>query len=570
MRLIRVTDGADNVYTIDIDNETAIGIDFQVYDFKEPGKRKINISNSFTIPSTIHNLKIFGFPGNVHTKSIRFYDNWYIDYWIDNIQFIKKARLRIEQVDLQANRISLFIFEKPDIWEQFKAFLWPDFITEFLTWMRDVKGFPVLQGAEGPSWTYFNGTIAQFVDAYKDTSEGIILPHYFGNLAKYQPYGSLNFKENNKLISLYFMDVDPTFTDDTRYCEGGHFCIFAKTIFEFLEYKYSLNFHTAGGVFTANVWDDVVIKSVYTPARDICLYTVNGTEWAFFERNKILFGTGYFEPYHDIEDKPDKSLYDFIIAFIQHFNIIVEIDETETNIKLRRFDDIETFGKIVNWSGLAKKPIFKPAIDGYAQNNYIKFSAINPGGSEFLNAKLITCNNKGIDIETDLFKIDAYIPSFSISNSSPVLDIEDSFETFQFFRNSGNNINVSVYISNRVLDYEYHILSSLHIPALIDMSTEYLLLEAALQYPEFYEVEKWLSLHDMINYDPYNLYYFQEVNGLCFINKISGFNPEKSKSPTKLELIKISSKSPPPIYVTDFWTDGIADVYTDGTGDQYY
>ena len=42
----------------DIDDKTAIGIDLQAYDFKDPGKLKVNVSNSFSIPATAVNLRI--------------------------------------------------------------------------------------------------------------------------------------------------------------------------------------------------------------------------------------------------------------------------------------------------------------------------------------------------------------------------------------------------------------------------------------------------------------------------------------------------------------------------------
>jgi hypothetical protein len=45
MRLLRF-----NGQDIDIDEQTSIGIDIQCFDIKSPLQRKINISNSFTIP----------------------------------------------------------------------------------------------------------------------------------------------------------------------------------------------------------------------------------------------------------------------------------------------------------------------------------------------------------------------------------------------------------------------------------------------------------------------------------------------------------------------------------------
>ena len=574
MRLIRVTDSDGNIYTLDIDDTTAIGIDFQAYDFKEPAKRKVNISNSFTVPATIQNLKIFGYPGNVHTRSKRFYDNWYVDYWIDNVHFVKNARLRIESVDMEAKRISLFIFEKPAIWDQFKEFMWPDFIAEFLVWMRDEKSLPVMVG--GSSTHEFGGSMNAFLASYIGNTEGITLPHLKGNMRLYYDESSSSFVEREwnpadfatGVISLYLYDE---VGDDKFYIEGGHFCIFIKTIFEFLEYKYSVNFYTAGGVFGGNIWDDVIISKVYTPARDISVYANDDFNvWAFFKRNDSF--PGYFDPHHDAEDKPDKSMYDFIFAVFNYFNIIAVVDEQQVNIKLRRFDEIQDYGRVKNWSGLAKKPSFKPFVDGWAQNNYVKFASVYDGGDPYLNSKNIVCKNLSLDNNEDIIEVDCYMPSVTALYNTPCIDLEASFETFQFFVNSTSlqTKKTSIRIFNRantVDEVEYIFLYNAQ---LIALNTEYQLLESALEYPEFYEVEKWLSLQDMVNYDPYNLYYFQEVNGTCYINKISGFNPEKSKEPTKIELIKINNSSPDPVYITDYWTDGVDDDFMDGEGDYYY
>lgn len=575
MRLIRVTDVDGNVYQLDIDDSTSIGIDFQAYDFKEPGKRKINISNSFTVPATSHNMRAFGFPGNVHTCSNRFYEKWYIDYWIDNIHFVKNARMRLEQIDLEANRITLFIFEKTDIWEDMRNLLWPDMIPELLLWLRDEKGYPVMfSQSESDA---FNGTMEQFLNQYVGNTEGLTFPFYFGNLAKFQKYGETEFSETEwelygwwGTISLYRYSVDPSTPTDEYMAEGGHFSIFARTLFEFLEDKYGYNFYTAGGGFAGNIWDDSIISSVYTPIRDICVSTITGNKWAFFQRNESY--PGYFYPYKDTGDKTDKSVFDFVQSFFHHFNIVIDSDDNSTDVKLRRFDDITLHGRVYDWSDLAKQPLFKPYVTGYAQNNYIKFASVYTGGNEYLNSKTIVCGNTSLDTESDLFTIDAHIPGFSKIYTAPLLDTEESFETFQFFVNAAPpmlNIAKRVRCSNRHNNAEYTANVVMLTAQLVRLSTEYLTLAGALTHPEYYEIEKWLSLSDMVNFGPFNLYYFRELNGTYFINKISGFNPDKSKAPTKMEVIKITDKAPEAVFNTNFWADGIGDTWTDGSGDSW-
>ena len=87
MRLLRIN-GTD----IDIDGKTAIGITLQTYNIKEPGDRKISISNSFTIPRTAKNHKIIGFSGDSQFIQTTIYDSMICDYWVDNELLIKDVR----------------------------------------------------------------------------------------------------------------------------------------------------------------------------------------------------------------------------------------------------------------------------------------------------------------------------------------------------------------------------------------------------------------------------------------------------------------------------------------------
>ena len=128
MRLLRIND-----IDVDIDDQTAIGIDFQSYDIKEPGKNFINISNTFTIPLTANNKAIFGNAQDPQSLATDIYEESICNYWIDNEQLIKNSKCRVEEIQ---DRISIFIFEKDDIWDTLKGVKWNDFIPDFITWLE--------------------------------------------------------------------------------------------------------------------------------------------------------------------------------------------------------------------------------------------------------------------------------------------------------------------------------------------------------------------------------------------------------------------------------------------------
>ncbi len=547
-RELFITSGVDeNRYQLDIDEKTAIGIDIQAIDFKEPGKRKVSFSNSFSIPYTSNNARAFGYPHDISSAEGEIYFPISIDYWLNGELIIEAATVRVDEVD--GERIKLRIFEKNSVWESIKDLTWPEFVTDFLQWMQDNKGLPSFDSP-------FTGTFSQFLQPYQDATEGIILPFYYGNLYQYEPGGEgTGFLEDENEIWIKHQET----------ASGGHFCVFVKTIFEYIEDKYNVDFLTGGGVVDYNIWDDAIAPQMFVPIRDLdvgFIVTTGVTGYYFKERNI----NGAFEPHEDTLDKADKNLSQLVNGFLNHFNGI--IDKVGDAFAIRRFDDLKNTNP-VNFGRLAKGKIkFKPAIQGYGQKNYITFAEVFEGGDKTFGRRTIFSANQNTDPVAELFEIDAFINNFIKRGPdfAPNLSKEESFKTFSFFvpdgtidspidikasDNSGNSVTANL---------------TLQKAALYDLSGEYTYLEEIITYPVVWEVEKWLTMEGVRNIEFFRQYYIQELGGSFFINKISGFNPDKSNAPTKLELIKISNKVPIPVnnYETSFWVDGKGNPFVDG------
>ena len=200
------------------------------------------------------------------------------------------------------------------------------------------------------------------------------------------------------------------------------------------------------------------------------------------------------------------------------------------------------------------------------------------GGSEDLNSKLISCLNKNLDAKSDLFTIDANIPPFVQSYGGIIPNLSDAktFETFQFFisayESEGVKAKTTAYIATHFDDgvTKESALNYMQMPSVYSIENEYQLLSEVLKYPEYREVSCWLTINDIINLRFYAQYYFQQLGGSYFINKIAGFNPSKSLVATKLELIKVSDKSPSTPPNTEYYVDGVNDGFTDGINDLFY
>jgi len=352
---------------------------------------------------------------------------------------------------------------------------------------------------------------------------------------------------------------------------GGHFCVYVRTLFEFIEYKYNVNLLTSGGVLPANIWDDVIAQKLYIPIRELDVYMRDGN--SFFRINR----TDSFLPLTEQKDKADKLVYDFVVSFMNHLNIIKDEFKVGSDniIRFARFDDIEDIAEVVDFSGkITGTPNFKPRIDGYAQNNYIKFKEVYPEGSDLANSKLLTCLNVNLDINADLIEIDAYVPSIINSNSESYsyLGDKESFNTFTFYISD-------TYTSREIVTWYYEYSDTLYffveqrvmqIAEIYNLADEYNFLDEIIDYPKMYDVEMWLTMEDIRNFEFFKQYWIKELNGAFFINKISGFNPEKSKNPTKVELLKIGNRTPVTPPDLNYWADGVEDAFVDGEFDYYY
>jgi len=281
---------------------------------------------------------------------------------------------------------------------------------------------------------------------------------------------------------------------------------------------------------------------------------------------------GLFYPYEDLKDKEDQTLYDCLNTFFTAFQILIDdvLVDNERAFKLSRFDDLEEQAPVIHFGGIATDfPLFKPYIQGYEQESYIKYKETYPEGGDTAGRRVLTCANENLDANADLFEHNAYFPAVV----GDVLDLstEESFKTFEVLIDAsyGREINVN-YRASGFGGILFATLQEVPLTAVYSLDSEYNLLDKVLDAPRWYEVSKWLSIKDVVNLRFFQLYFIPELGGSFFINKVSGFNPELSNKPTKLELIKITDRTPVTPPDLDYWMDGVEDPFTDGIGDIFY
>lgn len=538
-----------NNILIDIDDSTAIGIDIQSYDVKEPAKRKIKISNSFSIPITNNNLNAIGWIGGVQNDEKDIYSTSTVDYYVNNTQFIKNAKLRIESI---SDRIQCYVFEKPDIWDELKKVTWADFIPDLFTWLVSEKGLP-------NSSNVYNGDWADFITPYTalDGQHGVIMPIFSAN----------NETGNNHVTSAYYATGD--------YESGGTTCIRLKTIFQYIEDTYNVSFNTST-IFTGNVFDDViggdmmiVVKDIY-PKRDV---NISFSEW-FWDYNDKTSPVKYIYDTELYDETNDKTLYDLALAYIQKLNIM-PLKQDDDSIRMYRFDDLTQLASVVDFSGkFTGVSTFKPYITGYNQNNKIKIETVEDGLSKDTGERNITCLNDSLEINKELFKINEYLGNVEDrgvwAELVPITWSKTSYSNFKFFVTNGQDTNgcdVRYFEIGGTINTN---ISGMYYAAYYSLSSEYQTLDSALDYPVYFEAKKWMNSLDVLNFEFFQLYFIRELGGSFFVNKIKGFNPDKSKQAVTLELIKISDRTPDSTFVEEIaYQDGVGNLFSDGVGNLY-
>lgn len=529
----------------DIDDKTAIGINYQTYDVREPGKRFVITSNNFTIPATNANLAKFGYPSSIESTSNKVYEVNTCDYYIGQNHIIKNAKIRVDSIF--NGRIKVFVFDKADIWDLLKTITWDSFAPTLLTWLQDNEGVY----SETSKYTTKNpGTgVAELGEFVADVNSGTGLHLAFLYSVPYNDTAHTNWP---------VMRLDERNTAYTK--NGGYWNVFCTQVFKAIEDTYSIDFGTDD---TASIFNDTFANSIYVPFRSVVtrmdIFDYLGTPspdafWFEYEAAPEYY------PLESVVDKPDATLYDFIDSYFKLLNVVPLPSKDAAGVEsylLKRFDDIDLTGS-KDWSDrIDVISSFNPVVSGLAQNNYIKYEAVGEGLLESYNQTNIECGNLNINYESDLFSLKAFAPNFisrffvfppNIVGAN--MTGEDSFAYFTFFVDSSADATYGVVktidnngVSN-VSTGEKTPTPKLKNANIISLDNEYLLFRSALDKPKFYTVNMWLTLTDMLDFNYFTPVFIKELGGTFFVNKISGYNPTKSNVATKVELLKLSDDAP--------------------------
>jgi len=576
MRLLRI-----NGEIADIDEDTAIGIDLQAYDFKDPGKLKVNVSNTFSLPATAKNMRILGSPGSPSRVDNTIYNRITVDYQVKNKVYISNGSARVESI--KKGRINMFVAQRPGFIDRMKAVTLNQFLQQWF------------------AYKFQNNTFADYqalVNAYAEGHNGVILPAMIGTLADLPDEQGrvieyFGFDNGSEIVHEIAMRVQHH--DEGWVAHGGHFCVFIAPLFKYFEEYFGVDLNSASPA-VYSLFNDDVFKSLYIPCRNINI--VDGTpriEFVQFNPNSNL------RPLVDVEPYADLSAFDLFAEALKLLGYGVE--EVDTGFELVRLDHMGAvpipddilpgYMEAEFRNGLE----YKPEVEGYGQQNIIKMEPADNAG-EMAGARILMSNNENSEARKDLFTVNAYVPTFFAGwflflykYFVPAMREAKSVEKLTFFRSSERRVIFTVSGKYQTIPPEvvqqfprwvqgmiprgnysntpdWQVGGYLFAPEVYSVSAEYNFLEGIINSPETYKVKRWVTSSQMENFRKIATYYVPELGGWFYVNKIKGFNPVKSKQPVEFELIKVPWQRMPqlpekPVEISDrwifesgFWDDG--------------
>jgi hypothetical protein len=507
MRILKI-----NGSRVELSEKTAIGINYQSSDISTIDKKRFNTTNTFQIPITAHNKQIFEFLENPNAMTDIPYEEVTVNLWDGGIHLIIDGKGYVQKSD---SVYYLKVIKDGTIIDLLKE-------TKLRDLLRD--NFQDL-GAGYASWG------AMLTDIQVNNVNGYCIPYWAFEWNVFQNVSWM------KLL------------------DGG-FGIFLTNVFEMIETLTGYSLVNAG-----TLTDDSVFQKMVMPLYDVVPFKPYGANY-----NLFLFNSGTIPTYFQsamIDSNYDyyggKTVMDFLKAVSVMFNCIMDFDYINDEISLYKFNDIAA-GVVNDWSGKVIKATKKYELGKYAENNYIEWNKKDTLVSEDAGTFIITSNNINLK-ENATNKIDLMIPNSGVSYTNPWYSIGSlsaggPFTWYAEYMKPEPLKNMLFFVLDAATIQAYNMAIKTQTTATFglafetslryyntvfpyDFESEYSALETMLTDPVGYDAELDLTLLDIHNFKPYELYKIDELGGTFYVNKITGYN-SLSRKGTKVELFKIS------------------------------
>jgi len=491
-----VVEAVPPAFNLELDDKTAIGVNFEVFNIQEPDQVGVGHTNTFTLPRTANNDIIHGWGG----QSDNVYTPYVVNYYVDNNTIIRKGRLAVTQV---ADRISCRVTNRDTVWDAMGKMMWPEFMLRYFVWLQ--TNYPAIL-----SYTSFVNAVQGLAAAteHLTTAAFYSLLHYDSD-AKHTAY-----------------EVQDRMLFSSQGNSGARICTYAKSIFQFIEAEFGVSFMEGGD------WSIFARRNIYIQNLTLALVQNSASDYQIVPTSIIFMQKGTITPLTKL------SVRDFIRSFIEHTNSVLD-EHAWNSYSIRQLGDIAS-APVVDFSGMIvpNSVAFTPLLDRVGQVTVIDFNSyadrIEKGSARIE----LACDNRNADGEATFYTISSHIPAAYAFRDYALLAMFDKgiFENFTFLEHSSKNDTFRcMYFPYSVSSFEssYENLPVAQIAAIHTDGLQQMILK-----PKLYTLKKWLNVVEVGSLKAFQKYWVAELGGNFYLNKVNGFNPE-SKEATELDLILI-------------------------------
>lgn len=539
-----------NDILVDIDQETAMGVNFTGFSTGNLGNISLSHTNSFTIPLTNHNHKAIGFVDNMNLNTKQVQSSWYgnrgFKMYADGL-LVFTGKVYVDEIT--DGRINLYVVRDRDF---------ANILQSYTMWEATQAIVDVLNDELGEFYGG-NATWSNIVNFMATGTHTVWLPYVVGTLNKQYPYSKLDSEAQTHSCGNKYEDTDnddlkerfnlnsenrlttEVITNDTVVGDYKTGCIYVKL--------YNLITTVLGNLgwqvtFDSNVYTTLVNQFIRMP--DIVTYMDLTTYKFSFAAND-----SYHYKINDPAETSSKkiSFLDLIKYVCQEYCLLFN---TEGNtVAFHSIQNItDTTTQHIKINKILTRNFYIPNVP---QQSMITYEALGDG-STLTGGKEIISHNQNIEKgseSTVLFSIKRFLPAYFVylyddgqvqTNTYALNTVDPEYnKKFIVVQKVATQTNYQVKVCRYFLGNEYAVYVRLYraINRTVDEMGYWDQFASMCEYPDRVTVTAILNSYEANIFRPWNKISFNTLPGEWLVESISEYNPRLDNPEVKITAVRL-------------------------------
>ena len=539
-----------NGQSVDIDDNTAVGITFAGFSTGNLGKITVSHTNTFSLPLTRRNEAVIAFYSNMNMNTKQVQDKWYDTYdfelYVDGM-FIFRGKTYVD--GYQQGRVNMYVISNRDLLDRLKNYsMWEatEAIVEILNSELDERF------SAGATWDNIVG--------YLETGENLgWIPYSVGTLNKQYPYDKIDDNTHTHSCGNRYDDTDNEdnkerynlnnenvmtlefITNNEIVGDYKTGCIYVRLYDLFVTVLGNLGWNVS---FDNNVYQ--TLSRQYIRMEDIVTHMGLTTHKFAFMANDI-----YHYIIGDMKEAASKKVpfIDLLKYICQEYCLMFDVRGDE--VEFHSLRNIHNSSPIVfRTKQIKERSLF---LEGVPQNSYIAYSDL-ADKTMLTGGKQITSNNKNIEKGSNnmvLMEIKRYLPgyfvylydneqirtnTYAINASDPA--INGKFVVVQRVSSeTPYRVNVRRYfLGEEYSTYAYLYRAENRTVENLGYWGEF---ASLAEYPDRVTADCFMSPYEATMFEPWRKVEFDTLPGQWVVESVSQYNPRLESNEVEVTAIRL-------------------------------